>query len=392
MQKKILLLDGNTRSALAVTRSLGALGHCVEVGETGFGVSLSSSSRYAKKYFSYPNPQTHPQEFLAFLLEKLKSDAFDFLISTTDHTLQVIYQEEEKIRALVNFPFVNKENFNKVQDKAKLIELAKKHDIQAPRTVKIVAGKEDLEQQLDSLKDCHFPLFIKPRSSSQISSNGTLIKAPSLVAQDLNDLRLFLSNPELERIKYLAQEPIHGQGEGIFCLFKNGECLVHFSHRRELEKPPEGGVSVLSTSIQTDEALLRNVVRLLKELNWQGVAMIEFKRARDGTPYLMEINPRFWGSLQLSIDSGINFPAILINEEISELGVSSYIKGQRLRWEFGSLDHLIIQLKRLGTTYLQDLFYQNSLDLFKPKTKLEVLRLGDLGPFFRELIQYIGLC
>lgn len=392
MQKKILLLDGNTRSALAVTRSLGSLGHYIEVGEIGSGASLSSSSRFARKYFSYPNPQTAPEEFLSFLVEKLETNKYDFLISTTDHSLQVLYQREEQIRGLVNFPFANKETFEKVQDKAKLIELAKKHDIQAPRTMKIIAGKNDLEQQIDSLRDCHFPMFIKPRSSSQKNSNKELIKAPSHLAEDLNDLRSFISNPELDQIKYLAQEPISGIGEGIFCLFKNGECLAHFSHRRLIEKPPEGGVSVLSKSIQTDEALLKKVIRLLKELNWDGVAMIEFKRALDGTPYLMEINPRFWGSLQLSIDSGINFPALLINENSKNVDSTNYSVGQKLRWELGTLDHLVIQLKRQGTSYLTELFPKNSLDLFKPKTKLEVLRLNDPGPFFREVIQYIGLC
>ncbi len=41
--------------------------------------------------------------------------------------------------------------------------------------------------------------------------------------------------------------------------------------------------------------------------------MVEFKAdARTGTPYLMEINGRFWGSLQLAIDAGVDFPAILV--------------------------------------------------------------------------------
>ena len=42
---------------------------------------------------------------------------------------------------------------------------------------------------------------------------------------------------------------------------------------------------------------------------WHGVAMVEFKRdERDDTPRLMEINGRFWGSLQLAIDAGVDFP------------------------------------------------------------------------------------
>ena len=40
--------------------------------------------------------------------------------------------------------------------------------------------------------------------------------------------------------------------------------------------------------------------------------MVEFKLdARDGVAKLMEINGRFWGSLQLAVDAGVDFPAIL---------------------------------------------------------------------------------
>ena len=41
--------------------------------------------------------------------------------------------------------------------------------------------------------------------------------------------------------------------------------------------------------------------------------MVEYKRdSSTGQPYLMEVNGRFWGSLQLAIDSGVDFPRILV--------------------------------------------------------------------------------
>ena len=52
---------------------------------------------------------------------------------------------------------------------------------------------------------------------------------------------------------------------------------------------------------------------LLKSLNWVGIAMVEFKvDPRDGIPKLMEVNPRFWGSLQLAIVSGVDFPYLIL--------------------------------------------------------------------------------
>src|SRR4029077_3602676 len=51
---------------------------------------------------------------------------------------------------------------------------------------------------------------------------------------------------------------------------------------------------------------------LLTALHWHGVAMVEFKMDANGRYWLMEINPRLWGSLALSVDTGVNFPLGLL--------------------------------------------------------------------------------
>jgi hypothetical protein len=86
---------------------------------------------------------------------------------------------------------------------------------------------------------------------------------------------------------------------------------------------------------------------LLDELGWHGVAMVEFKQSlRDGEPRLMEINGRFWGSLQLAIDAGVDFPRLLVD------GVRNghfapqppYRIGVRNRWFWGDVDSLLLTL------------------------------------------------
>jgi predicted ATP-grasp superfamily ATP-dependent carboligase len=53
-------------------------------------------------------------------------------------------------------------------------------------------------------------------------------------------------------------------------------------------------------------------VRLLKKLKWRGVAQVEYlEDERDGVLKLMEINPRFWDSLQTVIQAGVDFPHLL---------------------------------------------------------------------------------
>ncbi|MCK7577967.1 MAG: ATP-grasp domain-containing protein [Chromatiales bacterium] len=58
--------------------------------------------------------------------------------------------------------------------------------------------------------------------------------------------------------------------------------------------------------------MLAMAKKLLDAVSWHGVAMVEFRVTLEGKPYLMEINTRFWGSLQLAIDAGVDFPYWLI--------------------------------------------------------------------------------
>ncbi|MDQ3518433.1 MAG: ATP-grasp domain-containing protein, partial [Gemmatimonadota bacterium] len=197
----------------------------------------------------------------------------------------------------------------------------------------------------------------------------------------------------------LVQQRIVGPGVGIFLLLWNGELIATFSHRRLREKPPAGGVSVYRESIAANPALVARSRALLGLFAWRGVAMIEYKLdAATGTPYLMEVNGRFWGSLQLAIDAGVDFPVLLTQAALDErpTPVSHYKTGVRSRWWWGDVDHLMARLRRtdvelslppglpgrLGT--LRDFF-----TLWRPGDRNEVLRFGDPAPFIRETIEWM---
>ena len=118
--------------------------------------------------------------------------------------------------------------------------------------------------------------------------------------------------------------------------------------------------------------------------------MVEFRIGGDGTAYLMEVNTRFWGSLQLAIDAGVDFPALLVSNELN-LGLSapsSYKIGQRLRWVLGDLDSLYIYLK---SDYTKKQKLIRLIQFCTPHflhTKHEINRISDLKPAIFELKQY----
>lgn len=102
--------------------------------------------------------------------------------------------------------------------------------------------------------------------------------------------------------KLIIQEYIPGKGIGVSVLMNDhSELLDYIIHQRDLEYPVVGGPSAFCRTI-ADAVKLDQAVTLLKALNWKGIAMVEFKGDT-----LMEINPRFWGSMPLIFCSGSSF-------------------------------------------------------------------------------------
>jgi predicted ATP-grasp superfamily ATP-dependent carboligase len=106
----------------------------------------------------------------------------------------------------------------------------------------------------------------------------------------------------------LRQEYVSGRGVGAEFLFDRGKKIWHFVHERVHEVPFTGGASSYRRSIPPIPALLADAERILTSLEWHGVAMVEFRVDLHGQHWLIEINPRLWGSLALAIDAGVDFP------------------------------------------------------------------------------------
>jgi predicted ATP-grasp superfamily ATP-dependent carboligase len=106
--------------------------------------------------------------------------------------------------------------------------------------------------------------------------------------------------------------PPGGEALGVAVLMNfASEARASFVYRRLREYPISGGPSTLRESLW-NPGLQERAEALLSRLGWVGVAMVEFKvDPRDGRPKLLEVNPRFWGSLHHAILCGMDFPFLL---------------------------------------------------------------------------------
>ncbi|MEK6598776.1 MAG: ATP-grasp domain-containing protein [Deltaproteobacteria bacterium] len=334
---KILILDAMWNKTLAAVRSLGRRGFYLTVGEkTRFATALFS--KYCSRRVIYPSPASKPDEFLDWLLKEVKSNSYDMLLPTEFETLEIILKNKKEIEPYTRVPFADYNLISKVNDKAWLIRYAEKNGYLCPKTYFIEALNEF------RYEDMEYPLVIKPRKSS--GSRGLVyVNRPSE----------FLTAFQKVHSRYpfpLVQEYIpNGGAYGVGALFNlNSEPRAAFVYKRLREYPVSGGPSTLRESVKNDE--IRDIaISLLKSLNWVGVAMVEFRvDARDGKAKLMEINPRFWGSLQLAILSGMDFPYLLykmaVDGDIEP--VWDYETGIRCRWLIpGDILHFISNPDRM---------------------------------------------
>lgn len=345
---RVLVTDGRQRSALAVVRSLGAVGHDVFVC-SGAAHSLAASSRHARQSACVSPALAAPERFVADVGALVRRWGIEILLPVTEASSSAILAANGHLGDVL-VPMPAYPSFARICRKPLVLETAAKLGIRVPQQKLLSVQPGTAESQVMAAElaaDRAFPLVLKPAASVVADGNGQR-KAEVWHARDQDDFLRVMESLRPAVFPLLLQERVRGPGVGVFLLLWDNEILASFGHRRIREKPPSGGASVDRESIALDPALVDRSVALLRAFDWRGVAMVEYKiDARSGTPVLMEINGRFWGSLQLAVDAGVDFPVLLLDAALGrpQPPVTSYRVGVRSRWFWGDVDQLLRVLR-----------------------------------------------
>lgn len=303
--ERVLVLDAHLRHALAIVRSLGRRGVHVVMGSPHrrFPAYYSRYGMGAELIDHDPSPIE--------LLRLVDKHQIEVVIAAGLPGNRCLCQHRGQFEGRVKAAFNDLEVFDCLSNKSATGLLAKDLGVRCPMTRQLRAY-EEISDLVDELS---FPAVFK----SPVDQ-GTV-----RYARDIEDLqRLFTlfgdEHPDLlDRGLYpIVQEYIAGDGYGFYGLAAEGELRAYFMHRRLHEVPPSGGPSAMAMSYR-DAALKDLGERFFAATHWNGVAMVEFKRSRrDGQFYLIEVNPKFWGSLDLSIAAGVDFPFLLYQMLVGE--------------------------------------------------------------------------
>jgi predicted ATP-grasp superfamily ATP-dependent carboligase len=341
-----------------------------------------------------PPALSEPDAFAEAAAEVVRARGIEVVLPMTEAAALALLAAPDRLAPAV-VPMPSLEIFRQISDKARLLAAAPEVGIAVPEQTAVADRGAVSALDLAALR---FPLVVKPARSVG-EAGGRRAKFGVVHAADAGELRRRLDALPDAAYPLLLQQRIVGPGDGIFLLVWDGATVAEFAHRRIREKPPSGGVSVYRESVPADASLVERSRALLDRFGWQGVAMIEYKRdLATGTPYLMEINGRFWGSLQLAIDAGVDFPSLLVALARGQhpAPVREYRVGVRSRWWWGDVDHLLARLRHSdGALALPPgspsrwRAIADFLTLWRPGDRNEILRLDDPKPFVRETVTWL---
>lgn len=335
--KKVLLTNALLRMTLAATRSLGKKGLQVFAAEET-RLTPAMFSKYCDTRLVCPNPRKEPEKFYQWLKETLINNHCDVLFPMDDDTMGIAVKYQHELRKLCKLLVPSAESYEAALDKSLARKFAREAGLNCPETFTSDEIK-DIDMFAGMLK---YPVLIKPR----ISSGSRGIKR---VEQQSEFKDKYMLVDSIYPKPYIQQYIPPSAKYGV-CLLFNQESKVKAAFVQKLVRqyPLDIGTSVIQESVYYPE-LIEQSVALMQKIKWQGVAEVEFLVDNEGKPYFLEINPRFWGCLEMSIIAGVDFPWLLyrlaVEGDIED--VFDYELGMKCRWLLpGDILHFLTNKNR----------------------------------------------
>jgi predicted ATP-grasp superfamily ATP-dependent carboligase len=347
--------------ALAVARSLGKEKiKTTIISDNPHAISFQS--KYCNNKIITKNP--------ADIISRFSEDSL--VMPTEEQTMIELSKNRKKYPCNLAFPDYPVLEF--AFDKKKILERAIELKISCPETA-FVKDPDDLIKTTGNLK---FPVVIKPIRGLGGLGISFIDSDEGLLDQYEKSLQKFGSLIVQEKIPYVERYSVailmnYEQAMKRCCVLRAIRCY-----------PAETGPASFVTSVDRPD-LIKISETLLESIGFSGIAEVEFViDSRNNSPKLMEVNPRFWGSLQGAINAGVNFPFLLF--QMAQQGdiekKLDYQAGVKTRnvipYEFQRLRNILLghNPKKVKITSVLEFlnFYQDN--------GYFIFDIGDVMPFF----------
>ena len=246
--KKVLIYEANSNKAISIIK-------------------------YLKEYTNYEITEVIEND------ETINIENYDYILPIGADSTYFTLNKYKKLEYCNNISMTEKELI--VFDKPKMLKIAEKININIPKTY---YKKEEIES---------FPIFYKDDFEK-----GEGLRGIAKTKEELPE------NEELIYQEYIETPSTYGVG----FLAKDGEIITYLQHKEVISYPKVGGSAVVIEKFE-DERLLKYTKKLLKEIDYNGWGLAEFKYCNQREDFVfMEINSKIWSSIDFML---INNPVFL---------------------------------------------------------------------------------
>ncbi|MFO1022333.1 MAG: hypothetical protein U0903_16805 [Planctomycetales bacterium] len=252
-----------------------------------------------------PSLSFDPGGYLQCLIGELKKQNYDILLPTFEESL-LLAEFRHEVEEYTSLLLPSFDTMWKVHHKPSLFNLCRELDIPAPPTV-TNPSLSHLEEQLRGLS---FPVVLKLPMSNNSVGREYCHTLPQLIER-------FHAVYRQEKKRHaeppFVQQKIDGDPIYTLMLCHSGRKVGEVVYRPLRTVPENGGTSSHRESICHPQ-IAALTERLAEATDWSGFLGLDFiVDRRDGTPYLIDANPRANPAIQLGYLAGVDWTSLLID-------------------------------------------------------------------------------
>ena len=369
---------GWCRSSYTAVQSLGKRGIDVHVGDAS-PFAMSRFSRYCRSFTKLPDFFVEPEKYFEEICKALRKTGAKILLPCHED-VGIFSKHINDLPEGINVAVPQSRDYCLAEDKFDVLNLANEAGCPVPRTTEI----SSLSQLKELSKSSSLPVVIKARTGN--SAKG--VRVARSKDEFVNMFRGLVQTFNLPPERWpMVQEFLPGEAAGVCLLYDHGKCVASFTEEYlRCKEPGKFGTSTLRKTYK-NEKLISRAISVMDKLNWHGVAHLDFVADSEGNFKLIEINPRLWGALLLSVFSGVDFPYLWYLTALGRKITDEYIAEVReikCRWVIGDC-LAFFELVRHGR-------FLEAVKIFRPYSKCyhDDFSIKDPLPFVFEILDYLA--
>jgi predicted ATP-grasp superfamily ATP-dependent carboligase len=324
---KAIVTEAELPSAVAGLRGLGRAAIPVVAVARG-RLAAGRWSRHAAESATSPDPLDDPSGFARRVAKLSRAHGRAAVYPSSEAAIEAMLAGWDELEGAAVLPYPGPEPLRTIRDKRELSKLAAAVGLGAPKTLASGTAEELASLRLPA------PCVVKPAWPSGTPRGAVAIDGDG-------DLERAVAAGRLPReASLLAQERVDGQLMSVeLVVSRDGDMVARFQARAERTSPSRAGLISLARSVPPDDELAERLAAMLAQAGYWGLAQVDVIDASAG-PTLIDVNPRFYSCLPLSLACGLNLPAIWHAATVDDTRASArpnYETGVVYRWLEGEM-------------------------------------------------------